>query len=258
MEDPQKREPLYRKHQTNEVANEFACQRLIRQWTEGRDIPSSQAIKLIHKQLMKGIESYHQKGITPISPGDYRKSDIRVTGEPDNFFVSGIDVESTMSLYAKDLDLVLHALPRHPLGNIDEVVRKAAWAYYVFERIHPFLDGNGRVGRMILKRVICAAGLKDLVFHSSEGWDSGRESHLDALNAVDRSNNLDHLELYILRQLEPRYSAAGEKGYVAEIRENIGRRERNITSQKKPYKLIDIWKGFEGKFIEDFQSAAAK
>ncbi len=44
-------------------------------------------------------------------------------------------------------------------GTISEVIEKVAKAHFDFERIHPFKDGNGRVGRMILNQQLINHGL---------------------------------------------------------------------------------------------------
>ena len=230
-------------HQLQELGNEFKCQKLVNQWI-GSDMPSSQVIPNLHKMLMDGSEDYAKKGVLPVAPGVYRNIDVSTDGEPENYYAFGLDVSPTMGKYTKDLDDLLQNLPRSPIGNIDSIVENAARYYYAFERIHPFLDGNGRVGRMIIKRILRGGGLKDLVFRSDLG--KGRNSHLDAIKAVNRSGNISYIEIYLLDQIALRYMGDRDKNFYQEIQRVRQKKAKSIQDQKFPYPVTAIWQGFEG------------
>lgn len=233
-------------HQLQELGNEFKCQKLVNQWI-GSDMPSSQVIPNLHKMLMDGSEDYAKKGVLPVAPGVYRNIDVSTDGEPENYYAFGLDVSPTMGKYTKDLDDLLQNLPRSPIGNIDSIVESAARYYYAFERIHPFLDGNGRVGRMIVKRILKGAGLKDLVFRSDLG--KGRNSHLDAIKAVNKSGNISYIEIYLLDQIALRYLGNGDGNLHDEIERVRAKKIESIRQQKAPYPITRIWNGFEGMDI---------
>jgi len=65
------------------------------------------------------------------------------------------------------------------------VLIKAALAHAQFETIHPFIDGNGRVGRLLITLLLCAQGvLKRPLLHLSLYLKRNREAYYDHLQRV--------------------------------------------------------------------------
>jgi len=223
-------------HARDEVGNEYKCQKLIKRWIDYPKFPSSQVIPMLHKQLMEGINTYQKNGLAPLSPGTYRNSDITIGGTPDNFCVSGQDVHPVMLQFATDLDATLRKEISSPIKKLEETIHDAAWAYSVYERIHPFLDGNGRTGRMILKRIVKSRGYKDIIFQTNATNGKGRTTHLDAMEAVANTGNLAHLEIYLLDQLRMRYMSEPTSLVSQQIEELIARKKQEVDDQKE--KLI--------------------
>ena len=103
------------------------------------DFPFSlRFIKELHKELMEGARSSHFA-----SPGEFRKTQNWIGGaSPDKAsFVPPAPEELSRAL--KDLESFIHAPFIHPV--ID-----AGLLHSQFETIHPFLDGNGRTGRLLV------------------------------------------------------------------------------------------------------------
>jgi Fic family protein len=62
---------------------------------------------------------------------------------------------------------------------------KAGLAHVQFETIHPFLDGNGRLGRLLITFLLCAAGaLKEPILYLSLFFKSNRQAYYDLLARV--------------------------------------------------------------------------
>lgn len=229
-------------HNRDELDNYQSTDEILTEWLNSR-WPSGFVIKETHSRLLSGIDSYGKKGLIRSEPGVYRKVDLRVGDEPENFYVRGTDIDPTMRNYCDDLDIVLESLPENAKGNMEQIIHNAAWAYYTYIRIHPFFDGNGRSGRVILNRIIMGSGLEELIFMDT-WFDKERDTHLEAMNLVDKIGNLAPLELYLAHTL--RNYKSNEPLYP-EIDAFIGQKEKEILdSNFQENSLDNIWDGFAG------------
>ncbi len=135
---------------------------------------SSRLIREIHEILLsKG------RGSTS-SPGEYRRSQNWIGGSrPGNArYVPPPweQVEPCMS----DLEKFIHDIPQKTPSLI-----KAALAHVQFETIHPFLDGNGRIGRLLITLILCSEEvLLEPVLYLSLFFKQNREQYYTLLNQV--------------------------------------------------------------------------
>lgn len=236
-------------HTNIELANVYKARKVEREWRKSNNQPSSHIIKVLHHTLFNGVESYAKKGITPNEPGVFRREDLVVAGEPENFYVRGTDVGPIMRDYTDSLDRILQTMPKAPLGHVEQIINNAAWAYYVFIRIHPFLDGNGRLGRMVMQRILGGAGFKDIIFvnEAAQGtrkFVEKRTKGLDAMNQVDASGSLNPLEIYIAELLKNGYSNLNEANIKDELDHYILTKRRESAEQNQVGKLSQIWSRF--------------
>lgn len=85
------------------------------------------------------------------------------------------------------LDEVLGDLERflHDEAHQLPVLIKAALAHVQFETIHPFLDGNGRLGRLLITLILCMEGtIKEPILYLSLYFKARRQDYYDLLNRV--------------------------------------------------------------------------
>lgn len=236
-------------HTNLEIANVYRCSRIEREWLHDASMPANYAVTLLHATLFNGVEQYTKKGLIPNRPGDYRKEDVKVGKEPDNFYVRGTDVQFLMRDYADRLGQILRSLPTAPSGHVAEIIGHAAWAYYTLIRIHPFLDGNGRVSRMVMQRVLKGAGFKDIIFSAENGrstkkYADDKEKHLAVMKQVDNTGSLAPLEKYIAERLLARYQGSPNRDLQEELRTFIETERSEAKNQHRRLPISNIWPQF--------------
>jgi len=135
---------------------------------------SLRLLREVHKVLMS-----HGRG-AKLTPGDFRRSQVWIGGtRPGNaVFVPPPVNELDDSL--KHFERFLHDLP-----EATPPLAKAALAHVQFETIHPFLDGNGRVGRLLIALQLAADGLlREPLLYLSLHFKEHRQTYYELLNAV--------------------------------------------------------------------------
>ena len=113
-------------------------------------------------------------------PGEFRRSQNWVGGSrPGNATFVPPPPNAVLSCLG-DLEKFLHA----PKESVPVLV-KAALAHVQFETIHPFLDGNGRLGRLLITLLVCEEGvLTEPIFYLSLYFKTHRNEYYDRLGAV--------------------------------------------------------------------------
>jgi Fic family protein len=119
------------------------------------------------------------------SPGEFRRSQNWIGGSRpgDAHFVPPphTSIEDCMAALERFLHTEHDSLP---------VVVRAGLAHVQFETIHPFLDGNGRVGRILITFLLCHAGvLRDPLLYLSLHFKQHRAAYYDLLDRVRRDGD---------------------------------------------------------------------
>lgn len=113
---------------------------------------TSQLIRSLHRCLMDGVKDYRD------TPGEFRRKQNWIGGlniYQARFVPPPADkVQACMA----DLETFLHYTPREEDQFHIPIVIRMAIAHAQFETIHPFIDGNGRVGRILLPLMLAAEG----------------------------------------------------------------------------------------------------
>jgi Fic family protein len=113
-------------------------------------------------------------------PGEFRRSQNWIGGSrPGTAAFVPPPPENVQECMAK-LELFLHDQPEKT-----SVLIKAALAHVQFETIHPFLDGNGRLGRLIITLLLCSEKvLKEPMLYLSLYFKTHRQRYYELLNEI--------------------------------------------------------------------------
>ncbi len=133
-------------------------------------------IKQIHTLLMR-----YEKDIGTFTGelGEFRKEDVGVT-ESGFTPLKGIFVEETMRVFVQWINNQLTASSTDPIDL-------AAASHVLFETIHPFRDGNGRVGRILMNFLLIGMGLINIAIKGTTR--EHRNAYYQALEVGDDKFN---------------------------------------------------------------------
>jgi len=135
-------------------------------------------IREIHKVLISGTVDAPGK-----TPGEFRISQNWIGGGSPNTARFVPPTPTEMNRCLDDFEKFLHAANEYP------PLIKAALAHSQFETIHPFLDGNGRTGRLLTTFYLCKLGILERpVLYLSEYFLNNQKTYYESLNSYHQEN----------------------------------------------------------------------
>lgn len=184
---------------------------------------SNRLIKNTHKVLMRGARGANK------SPGEYRTSQNWIGATlRDAVYVPPIaeEIDNLMGDFEKFLhDDQIHTPPLLRIGML----------HYQFETIHPFLDGNGRMGRLLITLYLVSKGLLTKpALYLSDFFEHHRSYYYDNLNRVRTHNDMTQwLKFFLVGIIETANSSVQTfKDIIAlkariekEVLPSLGRRQ---------------------------------
>ena len=173
---------------------------------------SVRLIREIHERLLKGVRGAH------LTPGELRRSQNWI-GSAGSTIATATFVPPPPAQVPEalgSLEQFLHANDRMPL------LIRIGLAHAHFETIHPFLDGNGRVGRLLIAFLLCEKRiLQKPVLYLSHWFKRHRQTYYDSLQRVRDNGDWEGWLRFFLRGVaEVSEQATGTARRILALRED--------------------------------------
>ena len=151
---------------------------------------SIRLLREIHEILMKGVRGEHA------TPGELRRSQNWI-GPPG----STLEEASYVPPAVPEMQQALSDLEKYLDSNQDDPpLIQCALTHYQFEAIHPFLDGNGRMGRLLITFFLCERGyLTQPLLYLSGFFEKFKEDYYTRLLAVSQRGDWEGWIKFFLR-----------------------------------------------------------
>lgn len=187
---------------------------------------SSRLIRNTHRILLDSVRGSEKL------PGEFRRSQNWIGGSSpaDAKFVP------PHHQYVDELMSDLEKFLNNEYINVPSLV-KIAIAHYQFETIHPFLDGNGRIGRLLITLFLVKERILDApILYLSSYFEQRKDLYYDNLNNIRVKNDLLQWIKYFLVGVEQTATKAVETlssmiklkdNMESHIRQNYGKRSTN-------------------------------
>lgn len=227
---------------------------------------SNSLLRNIHRTLLSSRRGTSKR------PGEFRESQNWIGGVTldDAVFIPPAPAELPELL--GDLESFLH----NEEIRIPHLIRIAI-AHYQFETIHPFLDGNGRIGRLLITLYLASTGvLEKPLLYLSDYFDKNKNLYYDNLELVRTKNNLSQwLKFFLAGVIQTAEKGVSSLNRIMELKVsiesdkllNMGKRVKQgtifleglfrqpVVTVKEAQKITGLSTGAANNLVQEFLNA---
>ena len=212
-----------------EVANYRRSLQFAVEWLEKKPITLN-LLRRLHETLLGGVRGQNK------ALGEFRRIQNYIgqkgTGEEGVTYVP--PAPEHVSELLSNFEKYIHTDERDPLVQL-------AIIHAQFELIHPFLDGNGRIGRILVPLFLFSKGLlSSPVFYISAHLDANRDTYIDRLAAISHDGDWDSWISFFLRALIEQAKENADKAQkVLLLYEQMKERVVKATGSRHSMRVLD-------------------
>lgn len=190
---------------------------------------SSRIIKQTHEILLNNVRGKHKL------PGNYRTSQNWIGGASISDAVFIPPAHSTVEELMSDIE----KFANDELNPLPDLI-KIAIIHYQFETIHPFLDGNGRVGRLLITLYLVDKGiLKQPILYLSDFFERHRTLYYDNLMRVRTHHDITQwLKFFLTGVIEISKKGVETFDGILQLQRSLETRLQILGSRAKEANLV--------------------
>ena len=187
-------------------------------------------VKALHKELMNSVRGQDKE------PGEFRKTRNWIGPH-------GCTIETASFIPPNPLQLMDHlqAWERYLESDDTDPLLQTAIVHAQFEILHPFKDGNGRIGRLLIPLFLYSKGrLSTPMFYLSAYLEAHRAEYYARLAAVTRENDWTGWSAFFLRAIaEQAKTNIARVQAILTLYETMKTRVREITRSQHSAQIVD-------------------
>ncbi len=185
---------------------------------------STRLIKETHRILLQGIRGKYKL------PGEYRTSQNWIGGSSINEAKFIPPAHTAIHELLSDIEKFAND-ERNPMPDL----LKIALIHYQFETIHPFLDGNGRVGRLLITLYLVNKGiLKRPILYLSDFFERHRELYYDNLMRVRSHNDISGwFKFFLTGVIETAKKGVGTFNAIMQLSKSVDEKINQLGARSR-------------------------
>tara|TARA_R110002124_G_scaffold246052_2_gene411141 strand:+ start:758 stop:1894 length:1137 start_codon:yes stop_codon:yes gene_type:complete len=198
-----------------------------------KELPiSTRLICNTHELLMQGVRGERKQ------PGEFRNSQNWIGGASINDAIFIPPDHPHVDVLMSDLEEFVH----NEQIKVPDLIR-IGMIHYQFETIHPFLDGNGRIGRLLITLYLVSKGILDKpLLYLSKFFEKNKGNYYDNLMRVRDKNDMIHwLKFFLVGIRDTAIEASDTLSSILLLKNRLDQQIRNDWGRRvdSASKLLD-------------------